>query len=227
MFSMFHTKCFFAFQFRRPFDSSHRCLWFVNLNEDRIKWKPAYTQAQWHRFKSRSNVISTEHSIHGAVCAMPNHKPSSSVQHSTQTHEVCVRESETQMNVRRAHTTILARHVIRLSVSSFYVVRFVYMSNEFFDSGEFILKLNASLNSSLCKSTQALFGTQPKRAYIDIRRKKAEQKKNRKKKSKRQEDVKNNRVYIYCFRLSFSCERVCFFFRFVCSWVANSVNFSD
>lgn len=85
-------RCFirsvFSFRFRRPFDSSHWCLWFVNLSEDRVKWKPAYTQAQWHRFKSGSNVISTEHSIHDAVCAMPNNNLSSSVQFSTQIRSV-------------------------------------------------------------------------------------------------------------------------------------------
>lgn len=113
----------FSFRFRRPFDSSHRCLWFVNLNEHRIKWKPAYTQAQWHRFKSGSNVTSTEHSIHAAVCAMPNHKPSRSVQFSTQTHEECAIEWGTNVcatcthnHTRPSRYTLVGVFILRRSI---------------------------------------------------------------------------------------------------------------
>lgn len=88
-------------------------------------------------------------------------------------------------SVLRAAHMYTARHVIRVRsfFFHFYVVRICLHVQWVFDSGEFVLKLNASLNSSLCKSIQRYSVHSTKtHIYSEKERQQKEEKRNKKRK---------------------------------------------
>lgn len=146
------------FQFRRPFDSSHRYLSFVNLKEDTIR--PAYTH-MYNDIDSRAE---------SNVCCYTQ-------QYDAESQVRLVHYTQTQVCLRSAYI-LTVQHVL-YAVRSLHFTSF-YMSNEFFDSGEFVLKLNASLNSSLCKSNQRYSIHSIKRIYSEKESRSSSKKKKKK-----------------------------------------------
>lgn len=156
--SWIKKRCLNYFPFRQPFGSSHRTdiyhIW--TWEEDTINRKHIHTSTHAHiQRKSSSSIDSRailKHILHSA-------------------HTFTTRYRTTSLSVEQTTDASVRAHkrAFDMIFSAFFFTSFysVYMSSRYVDSGEFILKLNASLNNSLVQVSSVYSSDSSKRIFFE------------------------------------------------------------